>query len=210
MQGIPVVAPPIEPVGLDTLFYDSYNNDWFYASPWDIPVGIPLVWEGYGYGSSGISWIAQDTLAFGNGTDGDVSGAAAMTALVLFGSASYYGPYNDYDVDYGPSYDQFYTSIFSGATQNWNLILPPNPGTSGQVLTTNGTGVSYWSTVSGGGGNAWATLTGDLTETQIIPWDGPTVGVPDTGISRVSAGILGIGNGAAGDITGRYSAHPLP
>ena len=78
IQGIPVVAPPIEPAGLDTLFYDSYNNDWFYASPWDIPVGTPLVWEGYGYGSSGISWIAPDTLAFGNGTDGDVSGAAAM------------------------------------------------------------------------------------------------------------------------------------
>jgi hypothetical protein len=152
LQGIPIIAPPVEPAGLDTLFYDSYNNDWFYASPWDIPVGTPLVWEGYGYGSSGISWIAPDTLAFGNGTDGDVSGAAAMTALVLFGSASYYGPYSDYDVDYGPSYDQFYTSIFSGATQNWNLILPPNPGTSGQVLTTNGSGVTYWETPSGGGG----------------------------------------------------------
>jgi hypothetical protein len=157
LQGIPIIAPPVEPAGLDTFFYDSYNNDWFYASPWDIPVGIPLVWEGYGYGSSGISWIAPDTLAFGNGTDGDVSGAAAMTALVLFGSQSYYGPYSDYDVDYGPSYDQFYTSIFSGATQNWNLILPPNPGTSGQVLTTNGTGVTYWSTVSGG--VPWSALT---------------------------------------------------
>jgi hypothetical protein len=157
LQGIPIIAPPVEPIGLDTFFYDSYNNDWFYASPWDIPVGIPLVWEGYGYGSSGISWIAPDTLAFGNGTDGDVSGAAAMTALVLFGSQSYYGPYSDYDVDYGPSYDQFYTSIFSGATQNWNLILPPNPGTSGQVLTTNGTGVTYWSTVSGG--VPWSALT---------------------------------------------------
>ena len=270
LQGIPIIAPPVEPVGLDTFFYDSYNNDWFYASPWDIPVGIPLVWEGYGYGSSGISWIAPDTLAFGNGTDGDVSGAAAMTALVLFGSASYYGPYNDYDVDYGPSYDQFYTSIFSGATQNWNLILPPNPGTSGQVLTTNGTGVTYWSTISGGGGGSvtsfssgslsplfttsvatptttpalsfslntqnantvfagptsggaaaptfralvaadlpagtWATLTGDLTETQVIPWDGGTVGTPDTGISRISAGVLGIGNGSAGDFSGSLVA----
>jgi hypothetical protein len=163
IQGIPVVAPPIEPAGLDTFFYDSYNNDWFYASPWDIPVGTPLVWEGYGYGSSGISWIAPDTLAFGNGADGDVSGAAAMTALVLFGSASYYGPYNDYDVDYGPSYDQFYTSIFSGATQNWNLILPPNPGTPGQVLTTNGTGVSYWSTIASSGGSVTSFSAGNLS-----------------------------------------------
>ena len=165
LQGIPIIAPPVEPAGLDTLFYDSYNNDWYYASPWILPVGTPLQWEGYGYGSSGISWIASDTLAFGNGNDGDVSGAAAMTALVLFGSASYYGPYGDYDVDYGPSYDQFYTSIFSGATQNWDLILPPNPGTSGQVLTTNGTGVTYWATVSGGGGGG--TPAGSDTQIQL-------------------------------------------
>jgi hypothetical protein len=163
LQNIPIIAPPVEPAGLDTLFYDSYNNDWFYASPWDIPVGIPLVWEGYGYGSSGISWIAPDTLAFGNGTDGDVSGAAAMTALVLFGSASYYGPYNDYDVDYGPSYDQFYTSIFSGATQNWNLVLPPNPGSLGQVLTTNGTGVTFWSTIASSGGSVTSFSSGNLS-----------------------------------------------
>jgi hypothetical protein len=86
-----------------------------------------------------------------------------MTALVLFGSASYYGPYNDYDVDYGPSYDQFYTSIFSGATQNWNLILPPNPGSSGQVLTTNGTGVTYWSTVASSGGSVTTFSSGNLS-----------------------------------------------
>jgi hypothetical protein len=220
LQNIPIIAPPVEPAGLDTLFYDSYNNDWFYASPWDIPVGIPLVWEGYGYGSSGISWIAPDTLAFGNGADGDVSGAAAMTALVLFGSASYCGPYDDYDVEYGPSYDQFYTSVFSGATQNWNLILPPNPGTSGQVLTTNGTGVTYWSTVSGGGGgtspggsngdiqynnsgafggsastiSAGGTIT--LPTTQAIIWG------TDTSISRISGGLVAIGSGSVGSETG--------
>ena len=45
LQGIPIISPPVEPAGLDTLFYDSYNNDWFYASPWDIPVGTPLVWH---------------------------------------------------------------------------------------------------------------------------------------------------------------------
>ena len=158
IQGIPVISPPVEPAGLDTFFYDSYNNDWFYASPWDIPVGIPLVWEGYGYGSSGISWIAPDTLAFGNGTDGDVSGAAAMTALVLFGSASYYGPYNDYDVDYGPSYDQFYTSIFSGATQNWALVLPETSGNAGQVLVNIGSGVTSWESLTTLG-VPWSALT---------------------------------------------------
>src|ERR1039458_8446380 len=48
----------------------------------------------------------------------------------------------------------------------------------------------------------WASLTGDLTINQVIPWDGPTVGTPDTGISRVSAGVLAIGNGTQGNASG--------
>ena len=54
--------------------------------------------------------------------------------------------------------------------------------------------------------SAWATLTGDLTETQVIPWDGGTVGTPDTGISRISAGVLGIGTGAQGSSNGTIVA----
>jgi hypothetical protein len=48
----------------------------------------------------------------------------------------------------------------------------------------------------------WSALTGDLNETQIIPFDGPTPGTPDTGISRTGVGIVGIGNGTTGDVTG--------
>ena len=225
-----------------------------------IPEGQVIEWSGgYGpYSTAAISALASDTLAIGDGSPGDVSGAAAMTALILFGSSSYY------------DYNLFHTTIYSGAEQNWSLILPPNPGTSGQVLTTNGSGVTYWETPSGGGGSvtsfssgnlsplfttsvatptttpalsfslntqnantvfagptsggaaaptfralvaadlpavssAWATLTGDLTETQVIPWDGGTVGTPDTGISRISAGVLGIGTGAQGSIAGSLS-----
>ena len=107
-----------------------------------IPEGQVIEWSG-GYGSystAAISALASDTLAIGDGSPGDVSGAAAMTALILFGSSSYY------------DYNLFHTTIYSGAEQNWSLILPPNPGTSGQVLTTNGSGVTYWETPSGGGG----------------------------------------------------------
>jgi hypothetical protein len=82
----------------------------------------------------------------------------AMTALVLFGSASYYGPYHDYDVDYGPSYDQYYTSIFSGATQNWNLVLPETAGVNGQVLTNIGSGVTAWESLTTLG-VPWSALT---------------------------------------------------
>ena len=227
-----------------------------------IPEGQVIEWSGgYGlYSTAAISALASDTLAIGDGSPGDVSGAAAMTALILFGSSSYY------------DYNLFHTTIYSGAEQNWSLILPPNPGTSGQVLTTNGSGVTYWETPSGGGGGGgsvtsfssgnlsplfttsvatptttpalsfslntqnantvfagptsggaaaptfralvaadlpagtWATLTGDLTETQVIPWDGGTVGTPDTGISRISAGVLGIGTGAQGSSNGTIVA----
>src|ERR1700675_3638467 len=41
-----------------------------------------------------------------------------------------------------------------------------------------------------------------MTETQVAPWDGPTPGTKDTGISRIGVASLAIGNGTAGDTTG--------
>jgi len=73
-------------------------------------------------------------------------------------------------------------------------------GTSGQVLSSTVTGTK-WATPSGGAA-AWATLTGDMTETQVAPWDGPTVGTKDTGISRTAPATLAIGNGTTGDSSG--------
>ncbi len=58
----------------------------------------------------------------------------------------------------------------------------------------------------GGGGGTWAGLTGDLTTSKVIPWDGGTVGTPDTGLSRKAAGEVAIGNGTAGDFTGSLLA----
>ena len=55
----------------------------------------------------------------------------------------------------------------------------------------------------------WASLAGDLTETQVIPWDGPVVGTPDTGISRISPDTLAIGNGISGDISGTLDLSTL-
>jgi hypothetical protein len=62
---------------------------------------------------------------------------------------------------------------------------------------------------SSSGSSAWAALTGDLTETQVIPWDGPTVGTKDSGISRLAAGSLAIGNGTAGDFSGSLTLASL-
>ena len=210
IQGIPVISPPTEPASLDTFFYDSYTNEWFYASPWDIPVGRVLEFEGYGYDPVGISWLASDTIAVGDGTQGDVSGAAAMTALILFGSPGY---------DY--AYEQCYTTIYSGAIQNWNLVLPPTAGSAGQVLTTNGSGVTSWITVSGGGtpggstgdiqynnagsfagSAATVTAAGSLIipEGQILAWEGGYYST--AALSAIATDTLGVGNGTAGDVSG--------
>jgi hypothetical protein len=51
----------------------------------------------------------------------------------------------------------------------------------------------------------WSALLGDLTETQVIPFDGPTPGTADSGISRLAAASLAIGNGTAGDKSGSLS-----
>lgn len=147
IQQIPVVSPPVEPNDGDTFFYSAYNNEWYYASPWEIPDGQDLTFEGpYGYSPVGLSWLASDTLAVGDGTPGDVSGAMAMTGLILFGSTSYGSPYG-YDEDYGSPYDMAYTTIYSGAASPWNLVLPSGPGLPGQVLATDGQGRTYWADV---------------------------------------------------------------
>ena len=93
------------------------------------------------------------------------------------------------------------------ASPNLNGTLPAAPAGKSNVIwqyDSNGNVSAY--TTGGGGSGAWATLTGDMTETQVAPWDGPTVGVPDTGISRTSAGTLAIGNGSAGDFSGTLEA----
>jgi len=56
----------------------------------------------------------------------------------------------------------------------------------------------------------WSALLGDLTETQVIPFDGPTPGTPDTFISRVSPGIVAIGTiSTPGDYSGALSLNSL-
>ena len=89
---------------------------------------------------------------------------------------------------------------------NLNSTLPSAPAGKSNVVwqvDINGNVSAYASTA------AWATLTGDLTETQVIPWDGATVGTPDTGISRIGAASLAIGNGTAGDFSGELACTTL-
>ncbi|MCW0218227.1 MAG: hypothetical protein OJI67_07875, partial [Prosthecobacter sp.] len=82
------------------------------------------------------------------------------------------------------------TNIFqlfqaTSPTENWNLTFPPDNGTSGQVLTTDGTGVTSWSTVAG---------TGTVTSVALSGSDGIEI---DSGSPVASSGTIALGINAS-------------
>ena len=81
-------------------------------------------------------------------------------------------------------------------------VVPATNFINSASVTFSVVGSNVSATATSAGSAAWASLTGDLTETQVVPWDGPTPGTPDTGISRLAAGSLAIGNGTAGNFSG--------
>lgn len=50
----------------------------------------------------------------------------------------------------GASWKTIIQNATSGQTADWTLTLPSSPGTSGQVLTTDGSGNTSWTSVSSG------------------------------------------------------------
>ena len=167
IQGTPVNAG-YSLNAYDTLLYNENAGVFVFGSPWQIPVGQVLEFEGYGYNPVGISWLASDTIAIGDGTQGDVSGAAAMTALILFGSPDY-------------SYAIYITlRSYSGATQNWSLILPETAGAPGQVLTVagniySGAAFTEWTTPATSAGVTSEAVEGDGTVLSSVE-SGPVTG----------------------------------
>ena len=75
-------------------------------------------------------------------------------------------------------------------------------GTVGQALESTGTGVK-WAAVSST--ETWAALTGAMTATQVAPWYNATSTI-DSGISRLGAASVALGNGTAGNSSGALLA----
>lgn len=94
----------------------------------------------------------------------------------------------------------------AGLAASYTLILPPNDGTNGQVLTTDGSGVTTWTTngagtvtsVGGTGSVNGLTLTGTVTSTGSITLGGNLALVADT-----AANLALIAN--AINTTGKYT-----
>jgi hypothetical protein len=89
---------------------------------------------------------------------------------------------------------------------SYTLLLPPNDGTNGQVLTTDGSGVTTWTTngagtvtsVAGAGTVNGLTLTGTVTATGSLTLGGNFALTADT-----VANLEAVGN--AINITGKYT-----
>lgn len=85
-------------------------------------------------------------------------------------------------------------------TAGWVLSLPTTPGTSGQFLQTNGSGVTTWATPSGSG-TVTATA-GALTLNAVVLGAGSTDTKVSTGITTDGAATLNVGETGAlvGDV----------
>jgi hypothetical protein len=96
------------------------------------------------------------------------------------------------------------TTLLGAASSNWTLTLPTGPGSNGQVLTTNGSGTTSWTTPSGSGTVTSVGGTGTvngLTLTGTVTTSGNlTLGGTLSGVSLTSAvtGTLPIANGGTG------------
>jgi hypothetical protein len=90
--------------------------------------------------------------------------------------------------------DGAFGSISTSLEVNGVLVPPvPNFVNSPSVtISVVGSNISFTAVA---GASAWATLTGVLSNGQVIPW-------ADAGISRLGADALAIGNGVAGDFSG--------
>ena len=94
----------------------------------------------------------------------------------------------------------------SGLAASYTLLLPPNDGTNGQVLTTDGSGVTTWTTngagtvtsVTGAGTVNGLTLTGTVTATGSLTLGGDFALTADT-----VANLQAVGN--AINTTGKYT-----
>jgi hypothetical protein len=92
----------------------------------------------------------------------------------------------------------------SAAAGSWTMTLPATAGSSGQVLTTNGSGVLSWSSASGGGGSQ--TFNDGSAGTPSINFTGDT----NTGLYDASTGVLGVDAGGVAAMTMSSSVVNIP
>lgn len=174
----------------DLRFADSDSSNWVaFQGPatvasnitWTLPsvdgsTGQALVTNGTGT----LSWATPGGSPGGSTTQLQYNNAgsfAGATNLVTDGSNLTINAQGD--LRFGDSDSSNWVAFQAPATvaSNVTWTLPSADGTSGQVLSTDGSGTLSWTTASGGGGGTFATYTytGDGTTTTFAGGSGMTV-----------------------------------
>jgi hypothetical protein len=131
-------------------------------------------------------------LAIGNGTAGDVSGTLGLTTANFGGTVN--GYYNAFTVLNSDAKSAGFTLE---ATTGWSINFLTRYGISYlEIGNTSGTAVT----------RRWYGVLDILDPTGVLAWASATLSTSastnDSGISRLGAASLAIGNGTAGDFTG--------
>ena len=128
-----------------------------------------------------INLLPNNVNAGGSGSGGEVnfgSQAQPISTLTFHASSIDFGDASLASESLQAQGATYYSEIkaaSSGQTANLSFLLPPNYGSSGQVLKTDGAGVLSWVDQSGGGGGinqmveTWAPADGD-TKTVTHNW----------------------------------------
>ena len=133
-------------------------------------------------GSGNTSWVNQagsytetDTLASVTARGSTTTTAITVTGLTVTGGTSSVGELNlstDNNNQYQTTLKAPAASLLSG---NTTFVFPPNNGSANQVLISDGSGNTSWSTLSGGGGGGGGSV--DLHDV-IVMWAGSVATIP--------------------------------
>jgi hypothetical protein len=105
----------------------------------------------------------------------------------------------------------------AAAAGTWDLTLPIDGGTSGYLLSTNGSGVTSW--IAGGAGTVTVVASGSLTSTAMVTGGGTTTLQTPCATCTLSAGgnfsipgtiAAGVGGSAAGTVELFQGTAPTP
>lgn len=141
-------------------------------------------------------------------TSGTIGGSTSINTSGLIQTSSSVRFYSD---------SNKYTEVRSPAALADDLVFqfPGNAGTSGQVLTTNGSGVLSWTTISAGGGG---TVTAVTASQPLTATTGATPNITITQANAATDGYvsstdwnafnakLGVTTDLEGDVTGKYNS----
>ncbi len=168
-------------------------------------------WIKMGVGNSGSAWPNKAYIEAGNTVDDltisapdvifDTTGAATMT---LNGSGNLQ-VHTENEIRFEDNTGGEYVGFKAPATVTGSqtYTLPPADGSSGQVLTTNGSGVLTWSSAGGGSGDLMSDGSVVMTD-QFFGVVGnagaPSYtfdGDPDTGVFKAADDVVAVSTGGA-------------